>query len=170
MNAALLIDRMELFPGALAALLAGLDTGRARRRGPEGQWAIVEIVAHLADEETADFRARLALLLDDPRRDFEPIDPEGWARERGYLERDHAVELERFAEARAESIAWLRTLESPDYTRAKHHPTMGPLRAGDVLAAWAAHDLLHLRQIAKRLYELTGADAEPYAAFYAGDW
>ncbi|MEM9559797.1 MAG: DinB family protein [Planctomycetota bacterium] len=170
MNTPALIRQMERFPAVLAALLAGIDADRARRRGPDGQWSIVEVLAHLADEETADFRARLIVLLDDPERDFEPIDPGGWAEDRGYLERDHADELDRFAAARAGSISWLRSLECPDFSRAKHHPTMGPLHAGDVLAAWAAHDLLHLRQITKRLYELTGADAEPYAAFYAGDW
>jgi hypothetical protein len=36
------------------------------------------------------------------------------------------------------------------------------------MASWAAHDALHLRQIAKRLYELTARDAGRYSAGYAG--
>ncbi|NUP91044.1 MAG: DinB family protein, partial [Candidatus Sumerlaeia bacterium] len=49
------------------------------------------------------------------------------------------------------------------------HPKAGPLRAGDLLAAWAAHDALHLRQIAKRLLDLARRDAGGFKTDYAGD-
>jgi len=37
-------------------------------------------VNHLVDEEEGDFRLRLRSTLEDPARDWPPIDPEGWAR------------------------------------------------------------------------------------------
>ena len=42
--------------------------------------------------------------------------------------------------------------------------------AGDLLAAWSAHDALHLRQISKRLYQIAQRDAGSYSVQYAGEW
>ena len=47
---------------------------------------------------------------------------------------------------------------------------LGGLSAGDLLASWAAHDWLHLRQIAKRRHELTARDAGKFSIAYAGRW
>ena len=44
------------------------------------------------------------------------------------------------------------------------------MRAGDLLASWCAHDALHLRQVAKRLHQLTDAQAGDFEVGYAGDW
>ena len=41
------------------ALVAPLSLGDARWRPEEGGWSVLEIVNHLADEETQDFRQRL---------------------------------------------------------------------------------------------------------------
>lgn len=160
---------MERFPPALQTLLAHLPPEDARQRGAAGQWSILEIIAHLADEEDADFRTRARLTLEDPARDWPKIDPEGWATERRYNERDLSTELDRFAAARAESLAWLRSLDDPDWNTVHEHPR-GNLTAGDLLASWAAHDALHLRQIAKRLHELAARDAPGRDIGYAGPW
>ena len=42
----------------------------------EDEWSILEVVNHLAEEETDDFRVRLGQLLEDPRKAWPPIDPE----------------------------------------------------------------------------------------------
>jgi hypothetical protein len=47
------------------------------------------------------------------------------------------------------------------------HPGLGALRAGDLLAAWCAHDLLHLRQLANVRLALLEQDAAPYSLRYA---
>ena len=165
-----LIGRMEPFPQAVQALLTGLPDADARWKPPTGAWCILEIVNHLADEEVEDFRTRLRLTLEEGEREWPPIDPEGWARDRKYNERDLGESLARFAAARAESIAWLRSLESPDWSRFREHPRAGRLTAGDLMASWAAHDALHLRQIAKRLHELAARDGHGARTRYAGEW
>ena len=43
-------------------------------------------------------------------------------------------------------------------------------RAGDLLAAWVAHDLLHLRQLVELKYAYLARTMEPYALKYAGEW
>jgi hypothetical protein len=170
MDAAALIGSLGRFPALLSAATAGLGDEDARRRGPQGQWSVVEIVAHLGDEEAEDFRRRVELTLADPGQAWPGIDPEGASSSRRYRERTLVGELSRFAAERERSLAWLATLDGADWQRTHTHPTIGPLRAGDLLASWAAHDLLHLRQIVKRRYELVCAAAAPCETGYAGSW
>ena len=170
MNLVAVIDRMGCFPATVRAACAGLSVADERWRPDATRWSIVEIVTHLADEEGEDFRARVRSTLKDPTRAWMPIDPEGWADERRYRERDLGEELSRFERERADSVAWLRSLRDPDWSRAYEHPKLGPIAAGDLMASWCAHDALHLRQIAKRLYELTRRDAAGFGTAYAGEW
>jgi hypothetical protein len=162
--------RMDGFPGALTALLVGVSADDARFRPESGAWSIIEVVNHLVDEESEDFRRRVRMTLDDPHQVWPSIDPEGVAVSRKYIERELTESLERFAAARAASVVWLRTLTDPDWTLTYRHPSIGELRAGDVMVSWCAHDALHLRQIAKRMFELTQRDGEGFKTDYAGDW
>ncbi len=165
-----LIQRLERFGDILPAVVEGLPDDDARWRPADGAWSILEIVTHLADEETEDFRRRVESTLADPAAPWPPIDPEGWAVSRRYNEGNLAAAVDRFAKARRESVAWLRTLRRPDWSKAWVHPKAGPIRAGEVFTAWAAHDALHLRQIAKRLHQLAGRDGGEFSTSYAGAW
>ncbi|MCB9845048.1 MAG: DinB family protein [Phycisphaeraceae bacterium] len=163
---------MAQFPRVLTEAVAGASPAEARRRPESGAWSILEIVSHLADEETDDFRARLERTLRDPHETWPGIDPEGWARQRRYNEGDLSDSLARFTRERESSVRWLRAIEvvGVDWSRTHRHPRLGEIRAGDLLASWAAHDWLHLRQIAKRQFELSQADAAGFEAGYAGAW
>ena len=165
-----IVSRMEGFAGVIETLGRSIGDDDARWRPTGGQWSIVEIVAHLADEETEDFRPRVERTLHDPETPWDPIDPEGAAAERDYRSRSLREESARFAQTRRESVEWLRFLLNPDWEQAHEHPSLGALRAGDLLASWAAHDALHLRQIAKRLFEMSHRDAPGFATEYAGRW
>ena len=110
------------------------------------------------------------LNLRDPAAQWPGIDPEGWARERKYNERGLGESVERFLKERRASLAWLKGIGEADWARAHAHPALGSLRAGDLMGSWAAHDWLHLRQIAKRRYELAARDAEGFGVGYAGKW
>ncbi len=165
-----MIGRLERFPDVLAAVLSGLDPEEARYRPAERDWSVIEIAGHLVDEERDDFRTRLALTLEDPSREWPPIDPERRVAERDF--RNASVEglLSEFAACRRESVAFLRGLRRPDWSRAHVHARLGTLRAGDLLAAWTDHDLLHLRQITRRLHALAVRKAGTFSPGYAGDW
>lgn len=170
MDAGALIARLTVFPPVLRAAVAAVGEGDARWRPSDGGWSTLEIVNHLADEETDDFRARLASTLEDPERDWGPIDPAGWATQRGYQQREIGPSVERFVAAREDSVRWLRSLGGVDWTVARVHPRFGTMRAGDLLASWVAHDALHLRQIAKRLHQLAARDGAGFDTGYAGEW
>lgn len=177
MNLTALNQRLAAFPGVLRAITADISPKDARWRPESGAWSIVEIVAHLGDEERLDFAARVQLTLESPNTAWPEIDPEGWARKKKYRARSLPEEVERFCRLRGETLMWVLMLKAEarlgvkqPWDNVHEHPSLGPLRAGDVFAAWCAHDWLHLRQIAKRMYELTGRDAGGYSTAYAGRW
>ena len=173
MNQKRLIDSLESFADVLPAVVRDVSDNDARWRPPpppDGAWSILEIVTHMADEEVDDFRRRVELTLGDASAPWPPIDPEGWAVERRYNEGELETALERFLSERRASITWLRGLDAPDFSATHEHPHLCPLRAGDVFVAWVAHDALHLRQIAKRMYQMTQRDGGEYSADYAGTW
>lgn len=169
-DARAIIARLERFAPALPVVVSCVDEAEARWRPTSGAWSVLEIVNHMADEEVEDFRARLRSTLEDQARAWAPIDPEGWARERRYNERELAESVRRFVNARRESVLWLKGLRTADWGRTHLHPKHGPIAAGTLLASWAAHDALHLRQIAKRQHDLARRDAGTFPIDYAGPW
>lgn len=170
MHTRAIIDRMERFPAAIRALVDGLSHDEALYRPNDTTWSILEIVCHLADEEAGDFRPRLQRTLAEPQQEWDMIDPVAWAVERRYRDADLAETMGRFITERKRSLEWLRSLGEVDWNRAYQHPKAGPVPAGDLLAAWSAHDALHLRQIAKRQHELATVNARGFDSSYAGEW
>jgi hypothetical protein len=77
--------------------------------------------------------------------------------------------LERFLSERASSLAWLRSLSEPDW-EASYEAPWGPITAGDLAAAWVAHDLLHMRQLVELHWAQATASVVPYQVDYAGAW
>ena len=169
MNSLSLIHSLGRFAGILPAVVDGLSDEDARWKPADEAWSILEIVTHMADEEVEDFLPRLRSTLTDPKQQWSPIDPEDWAVERRYNNGDLDEQVQRFVASRRESIKWLRGLSDPDWSNTFVHPK-GDISAGDLLASWAAHDALHLRQIAKRLFQMIQRDADEYSTAYAGSW
>lgn len=168
-----ILHRLDSMPDALRAIVYGAAAEEVRFRPPSGAWSIVEIVSHLADEEVEDFRTRFVMTVETPDVDWPAIDPESAAKSRGYHSRDFSEALELFLAERAGSLEKLKSmnLTAASLQQTRRHPVFGEMRAGDLLAAWAAHDLLHLRQIIKRRFEyLQQVVVAPYAVGYAGAW
>ena len=70
---------------------------------------------------------------------------------------------------RLDSLSWLRSLNGQDWNASYVGPG-GKLSAGDLLGSWAAHDLLHLRQLNELRYAYLTQAASPYSVHYAGEW
>jgi DinB superfamily len=161
--------RAELarMPGVLAGLVAGLDAAGWRARPAPAEWAAVEIVCHLRDEEAEDFGARVRVVVEGGER-FTPIDPERWAVERRYPEDDGPGALATFRERRAASLAFLATVAPERLTAAVARGRSGPLSGLDLLAAWVAHDRLHAAQLAATLARVWTEQWRPLRVEYAG--
>lgn len=161
--------RRELsrLPHLLQVLLGDLDEATARARPAPREWAPVEIVCHLRDEEVEDFGARLRVVVDG-RKEFAPIDPEGWVEQRRYRETDIRLALADFCQRRAASLELLASLAPERLSASAPHRALGELSGLDVLVAWVTHDRLHLSQLAGTLARLWAARWAPLKAEYAG--
>ena len=155
------------FPAVLESLLAGLDAAGWRARPAPKEWAPVEIVCHLRDEEVEDFGARVRVIVEGGPA-FVPIDPEGWAVARGYLDADGPATLAELNRRRASSVAWLGTIAVDRLTHTVEHRRTGGLSGLDVLAAWVAHDRMHLAQLAATLTRNWATRWAPLHTEYAG--
>ena len=151
------------------ALVMGVTQDEACIRPEPGAWSILEVMCHLLDEEREDFRQRLDIILHRPADKWPPISPGGWVTERRYNERSLSETLGSFLAEREKSVSWLQSLQAPDW-EAEYTAPFGTIKAGDMLAAWTAHDILHTRQLVELRYSRILSLAEPYGVRYAGDW
>jgi len=163
------INQMASNAQTIAQLVNGVDDEQARWKPNADSWSLLEVINHLYDEERLDFRVRLDHILHKPGIDPLGIDPQGWVTERAYNERELIPSLENFLKERDASLEWLKSLEAPDW-EATYSAPWGEIRAGDMFAAWVAHDLLHIRQLVELHYLWTTQQVQPYAVNYAGDW
>jgi hypothetical protein len=145
-----IIKTLRATPVVLRALVAGVDEAGLRRRPAPGEWAIVEVVGHLADtEERALGRVRRMLSEDSP--ELAPFDQEALAEERRYLELDLEGELVRLEQLRRDHLAVLEGLDGPGWQRASRHGEHGELTVELYETHVAAEEVDHLAQIARLL-------------------
>jgi hypothetical protein len=131
---------------------------------------MLEVLGHLLDEEREDFRARIDLTLNRPGTPWPAIRPTEWVTERRYNEQAMADQLTAWIQERMHSLEFLRNHADADWLTVARTPWGGEMRAGDLLAAWAAHDALHIRQMNALHYQWMALKFAPFAVDYAGDW
>jgi DinB superfamily len=145
-----IIKTLRATPVVLRALVAGVDEAGLRRRPAPGEWAIVEVVGHLADtEERALGRVRRMLSEDSP--ELAPFDQEALAEECRYLELDLEGELVRLEQLRRDHLAVLEGMDGPGWQRAGRHGEHGELTVELYETHVAAEEVDHLAQIARLL-------------------
>ena len=165
----LCVQHLERDAAVITGLVTGLSGEQMRWKPSAEAWSLLEALNHLIDEEREDFRTRLDLILHQPGAPWPPIDPQGWVSQRRYNERDPQESIEVFLSERTRSIRWLQDLQHPDWAQIGRHPSGFELTAGDMLASWVAHDMLHIRQLAElhRQWLISEGHAD---VRYAGDW
>jgi hypothetical protein len=143
-----ILKTLRATPVVLRALVEGIDDARLRRRPAPGEWAIIEVVGHLADtEERALARVRRMLAEDDP--ELEPFDQEALAEQRHYLELSLEEELARLEDLRRQHLAELEALDGSGWARTGRHGEHGELSVELYETHVAAEEVDHLAQIAR---------------------
>jgi DinB superfamily len=105
-----ILKTLRATPVVARALVDGVEDARLRRQPAPGEWAIIEVVAHLADtEERALGRVRRMVAEDNPF--LEPFDQETLAEERRYLGLELEGELARLEQLRHQHLALLEGLD-----------------------------------------------------------
>jgi hypothetical protein len=135
----------------LAAAVRGADPTALSRRPDAKNWAAVEVLCHLRDnEEWFLERMKLVVAMDEPR--FLPTNPDRWASERQYLTGDALTALAAFTRRRDETLAFLRHLGPEAWGRAGvHADSRGRRTIDEFLSVMAWHDDNHLDQLRRAL-------------------
>jgi len=145
-----ILKTLRATPVVLRALVAEVDEARLRRRPAPGEWAIIEVVGHLADtEERALGRVRRMVAEDTPF--LEPFDQEALAEERHYLDLDLNQELDRLEQLRRQHLALLEALDASGWERTGRHGDHGMMSVELYETHVAAEEVDHLAQIARLL-------------------
>jgi len=161
------ISSLEDSAKKIEILLEGVLEEQSKWKPTPEKWSILEVINHLYDEEKDDFRKRLDLTLHTPYDNWPGIDPEAWVISHEYNKKDFQQSVKNFFDERKKSIEWLSTLSAPDWKQVHQHPSIGPLSAADLLAAWAAHDFLHLKQLSDLRARYLNVLARPHSTKYA---
>lgn len=147
-----LLKTLRAGPVILRKLVRGLDGAALRRRPSEGEWAIVEVVGHLADTEERAV-GRLRRMLDEEEPFLPAYDPERLAKEHRYIELEVAPSLDRFERMRADHLAALETLDEDGWRRVGRHEENGRMTVQLQATHIAGEDGNHLAQIAHLIPE-----------------
>lgn len=130
-------------PAALAALLESLPPQDWAWSPAPGEWSPHEVLAHLLHIETAVIPVRVRRMLEEDGAPLAPAEPP--------IASPHlptpAEMLAAWQSARAENLAFLRTLTPTQLDRSGEHPRYGRISAREHITEWAYHDLEHLRQL-----------------------
>lgn len=142
------LDTMAATTDALREATASLPDALARQPEAEGKWSVVEVVRHLVDSEIVyGYRVRLIVAAERPH--IPGYDQDAWTDRLRYRDDRLADALADFAALRAMNLRWLRTRTPEEQARIGIHSERGEESVAHIAKLLAAHDLVHLRQIAR---------------------
>jgi hypothetical protein len=145
-----IVKTLRATPVVVRALVAGIDDAQLRRRPAPGEWAIIEVVAHLADTEERAL-ARVRRMLAEGTPVLEPFDQEALARQRHYLDLNLEGELARLEQLRGQHLDLLEGLDGSGWERTGRHGEHGRMSVELYETHVAAEEVDHLAQIARLL-------------------
>ncbi|MGQ0815244.1 MAG: DinB family protein [Gemmatimonadota bacterium] len=139
----------------LRKVMAGITPKQLTAPEAPGKWSVRHVLQHLADSELVwGFRLRMILAHDRP-----PItgyDQDAFASRLGYDDADAGQALSDFTALRCANLRLLQRTSTEDLQRVGVHSERGEESLAHLMKLYAAHDLLHLRQIDRILHSVTG--------------
>jgi hypothetical protein len=148
---------------AIQALVATFTDAQLAFKPAPDTWSVAQVLEHLYNEERRDFRKHLRTALGEQEPPMQHV-----------AVSDAHQALKGLLAERAASVAWLTALEGADW-EAVIHLRFGPddemdISAGEMLASWLEHDVLHLRQLVELMHAVNAARMSSLAVRYAGGW
>jgi FMN phosphatase YigB (HAD superfamily) len=138
-------------PAVLDSLSASLSDEQWKYEPTREDWALNEIVCHLADTEREIHQIQLNLMIEREGAFIPRPDSGVWASEREYLNIDGKSALTKFTQARVENLEALKGLDEITWSRSARHAIFGPTNFLEVISFMADHDRLHVQQAWKTL-------------------
>jgi hypothetical protein len=133
-------------PVVLEHFLPPLSPEMITRPEAPGKWSIRDVIQHLADSEMVG-GVRLRMVLAHDRPTIVGYDQDLWADRLRYRDVDVREALEQFTVLRRRNMRLWQDLSPADLARVGLHNERGEESLGHMRKLYAAHDLLHLRQI-----------------------
>lgn len=147
---------MESTPAFLESQFLDLDPVLATMPEATDKWSMAQIAQHLADSELVlGFRMRLALAQERPV--LTGYDQEAWAQRLRYDEVAVGDALGQFRALRTANLGLIRRTPEADLERVGVHQERGEESVRRMLQLYAAHDLLHRRQLERVRATVTAA-------------
>jgi hypothetical protein len=137
-------------PATLAQLIAGVPDDTLHRRPAPGKWSIVEIIAHLAEDElTSTWRYRQMIEHDGVA--LLGFDQDLWARLGDYNSWTARDALDMFRLLRHANVMLLSRLSPAEWERSGTHAERGRITVRSLAAHMVGHDANHFAQIQRIL-------------------
>jgi uncharacterized damage-inducible protein DinB len=137
-------------PQILSRLIAGIPAQDLKRRPAPGKWSVVEILAHLADDEIAtSWRYRQMIQYNGEK--LLGFDQDEWARLGAYNSWEASDALELFRRLREANLRMLAGLSAEEWEREGHHTERGRMTVRELARHMAAHDVNHIEQVRRVL-------------------
>jgi hypothetical protein len=159
------VEMLERTPAVVRAMLGGLSD-EWLSGGSEESWAPFDIVGHLIHAEMTDWIPRAKIILKQgENRTFVPFDR--FAQFELSKGKSLAGLLDEFERERQKSLDELRSmnLTRDQLTLKGIHPEFGEVALSELIAAWVAHDMTHIRQIAQFLAKKYTNEVGPWKEF-----
>ena len=142
------IAMMAAAPNALRAAVAAFPKGREMVAEAPGKWSLLDVVKHLADSEIVfGYRTRMILSHDTPP--IQGFDQDLWANRVRYEGATVGDFLDMAATLRRMNLLIFGSLSESDLQRYGVHSERGNETIWRMLRMCAAHDEVHLAQIAR---------------------
>lgn len=139
-------------PGILSQLIEGVADDELRRRPAPAKWSVVEIIAHLADDELAT-TWRYHQMIEHNGEKLWSFDQDYWAKLGSYASRDTKEALDLFRLLRQANLRMLARLSREEWDRQGLHTERGRMTVRDLASHMAAHDINHIEQIRRILHK-----------------
>lgn len=140
------IEQIAAAPAALRAAVAGLDEEQLETPYRDGGWVVRQVVHHTADSHVNAYtRFRLALTESEPT--IRTYDEKAWAVLSDARSAPVEESLSLVAAIHTRWVRLLRSLGDDDFSRRFHHPEVGPMTVGSLLALYAWHGRHHAAHV-----------------------
>ena len=153
-------------PAALNALLRGLPQAWTACDEGDATWTPTAVLAHVVHCERSDWMVRARqIVTSGESQPFQPLDRSAHLRMAQETPLPHL--LDTFAELRAANLREFDSmhLQPANLDRRGTHPTFGSVTLGQLLAAWAVHDMTHLHQLSRILAHQYRHAVGPWSRF-----
>jgi hypothetical protein len=133
-------------PRIIAKLIAGISERALRQRLVPDKWSVVEIIAHLAEDELVS-SWRYRQMIENSGCALSSFDQDEWARLGDYVSWKPADALQLFWLLRESNVRMLSRLNVEEWERLGWHAERGRITVRDLMLHMARHDMNHLDQI-----------------------